>query len=79
MKVLHLRSLGSLRSAEIEPGINIHPLEFRCAESSIHPLEFRCAESRERLQEERQPGAPCCVSSDDVWRVAVNRYETTRS
>ncbi len=45
----------------------------------IHPLEFRCAESRERLQEERQPGAPCCVSSDDVWRVAVNGYETTRS
>ncbi len=45
----------------------------------IHPLEFRCAESGERLQEERQPGAPCCVSSDDVWRVAVNGYETTRS
>ncbi len=45
----------------------------------IHPLEFRFAESRERLQEERQPGAPCRVSSDDVWRVAVNRYETTRS
>ncbi len=35
----------------------------------INPLEFRCAESRERLQEERQPGAPCWVSSDDVWRV----------
>ncbi len=67
MKVLDLRSLGSLRSAEIEPG------------SYIHPLEFRCAESGERLQEERQPGAPCCVSSDDVWRVAVNGYETTRS
>ncbi len=65
MTVLDLRSLGSLRSAEIEPGIS--------------PLEFRCAESRERLQEERQPGAPCCVSSDDVWRVAVNGYETTRS
>ncbi len=45
----------------------------------IHPLEFRCAESRERLQEERQPGAPCCMSSDNVWRVAVNGYETTRS
>ncbi len=28
---------------------------------------------------ERQPGAPCLVSSDDVWRVAVNGYETTRS
>ncbi len=45
----------------------------------IHPLEFRCAESGERLLEERQPGAPCRVSSDDVWRVAVNEYETTRS
>ncbi len=51
MKVLDLRSLGSLRSAE----------------------------SGERLLEERQPGAPCRVSSDDVWRVAVNEYETTRS
>ncbi len=57
MKVLDLRSLGSLRSTE----------------------KFRYAESGERLQEERQPGAPCCVSSDDVWRVAVNGYETTRS
>ncbi len=37
----------------------------------IHPLEFRCAESGERLLEERQPGAPCRVRSDDVWRVAV--------
>ena len=45
----------------------------------IHLLEFRCAESGEQLQEERQPGAPCRVSSDDVWRVAVNGYETTRS
>ncbi len=45
----------------------------------IHPLEFRCAESGERLLVERQPGAPCCVSSDDVWRVAINEYETTRS
>ncbi len=66
MKVLDLRSLGSLRSAEVEPG-------------NIHPLELRCAESREQLLVERQPGAPCCVSSDDVWRVAVNEYETTRS
>ncbi len=41
----------------------------------IHPLEFRCAEPGERLQEERQPGAPCHVSSDDVWRVAVNGQE----
>ncbi len=47
MKVLDLRSLGSLRSAEIEPG------------RWIHPLEFRCAESGERLLEERKPGAPC--------------------
>ncbi len=45
----------------------------------IHPLEFRYAELGERLQEERQPVAPCHVSSDDVWRVAVNGYKTTRS
>ncbi len=45
----------------------------------IHPLEFRYAELGERLQEERQPVAPCHVSSDDVWRVAVSGYETTRS
>ncbi len=44
----------------------------------IHPLEFRCAESGEWLQEERQPGAPCGMSSDDVWRVAVNGYETNK-
>ncbi len=56
----------SLRSAEIDRG-------------GIHPLEFRCAESGERLLKERQPGAPCRVSSDDIWRVAVNEYETTRS
>ncbi len=35
-------------------------------------------ESRERLQEERHPGAPCRVSSDDVWRVAINEYETAK-
>ncbi len=40
----------------------------------IHLLEFRCTELGERLQEEKQPGAPCHVSSDDVWRVAVNSY-----
>ncbi len=45
----------------------------------IHPLEFRCTEPGEWLQEEWQPGAPCCVSSDDIWSVAVNVYETTRS
>ncbi len=46
----------------------------------IIPLEFRCAESGERLLEERQPGAPCRVSSDDImWRVAINEYETTRN
>ena len=45
----------------------------------IHPLEFRCAELGEWLQEERQPGAPCHVNSDDIWRVAVNGYETARS
>ncbi len=44
----------------------------------IHPLEFRCAEPREWLQEERQPGAPCHVSSDDIWSVAVNGYETNK-
>ncbi len=66
MKVLDVRSWRSLRSAEIEPG-------------KIHPLEFRCVESGEWLLEERQPDAPCRVSSDDVWRVAVNEYETTRS
>ncbi len=44
----------------------------------IHLLEFRCAEPGEQLQEERQPGAPCHVSSDDVWRVAVNGYKITR-
>ncbi len=43
----------------------------------IHPLEFRCAEPGERLQEERQPGAPCRVSSDNIWSVAVNGYENT--
>ncbi len=47
MKVLDLCSLGSLRSAEIEPGGSIHL-------------------SSGRLLEERQPGAPCRVSSDDV-------------
>ncbi len=65
MKVLDLRSLGSLRSAEIKPGGSIHLSSG--------------AQSGERLQEERLPGAPCRVSSDDVWIVAVNRYETTRS
>ncbi len=65
MKVLDLHSLGSLRSAEIEPGGSI-----RLSSD---------AQSPERLQEEGQPGAPCRVSSDDVWRVAVNGYETTRS
>ncbi len=66
MKVLDLRSLGSLRSAEIEPGGSIH------LSSGAHSPE-------ERLLVERQPGAPCCVSSDDVWRVAVNEYKTTRN
>ncbi len=63
MKVLDLRSLGSLCSAEIEPGI----------------ISIRLSSGAQSLQEERQPGAPCCVRSDDVWRVVVNRYETTRS
>ncbi len=31
----------------------------------IHLLELKCAEPGERLQEERQPGAPCRVSSDE--------------
>ncbi len=65
MKVLDLGSLGSLRSAEIERGGSIHL-------SSGGRV-------RERLLEERQPGAPCRVSSDDIWRDAVNEYETTRS
>ncbi len=58
MKVLGLRSLGSLHSLEIEP-------------AGSYLLELRCAEPGEWLHEERQPGAPCHVSSDDVWRVAV--------
>ncbi len=68
---------------ERQPGAPCHvsseSLLLRNQACWIHPLEFRCAEPRERLQEERQPGAPCHVSSDDVWRVAVNDYETTRS
>ncbi len=32
-----------------------------------HPLELRCAQPGERLQEERQPGAPCHVSSDEDY------------
>ncbi len=65
MKVLDLRILGSLRSAEIEPGGSI-----RLSSGG---------RVGERLLEERQPGAPFRVSSDDVWRVAINEYETTRS
>ncbi len=59
MKVLGLRSLGSLRSTEIEPGGSIR-------------LSSGAQSPEKRLQEERQPGAPCRVSSDDVCRVAVN-------
>ncbi len=40
-------------------------------------IHLRCAEPGEWLQEEGQPGAPCRVSSDDIWSVAVNGYETT--
>ncbi len=65
MKVLHLHSLGSLRSSETEPAGSIR------LSSGVQSLE--------RLQEERHPGAPCHVSSDDVWSVAINGYETTRS
>ncbi len=28
---------------------------------------------------EEAAGAPCHVSSDDLWSVTVNGYETTRS
>ncbi len=66
MKVLDLRSLGSLRSAEIEPGISIR-------------LSSGAQSPENGYRKERQPGAPCRVSSDDVWRVAINEYETTRS
>ncbi len=66
MKVLDLCSLGSLRSAEIEPGGSIR-------------LSSGAQSPENGVLEERQPGAPCRVSSDDVWRVAVNEYEITRS
>ncbi len=64
MKVLDLRILGSLRSAEIEPGGSI-----RLSSGAQSPENGYW----------RQPGAPCRVSSDNVWRVAINEYETTRS
>ncbi len=65
MNVLDLRSLGSLAPQK---------------SSQVDPsLEFRCSESSERLREERQAGTPCPVSSEDVWRVAVNGYETAGS
>ncbi len=35
--------------------------------SEIHPFEFRYVEPGEWLQEERQPGAPCHVSSDEDY------------
>ncbi len=64
MKVLNLRSLGSLCSTEIEPGGSI-----RLSSGAQSPEN-----SYRRL-----PGTPCRVSSDNVWRIAVNEYETTRS
>ncbi len=66
MKVLDLRSLGSLRSAEIEPGISI-----RLSSGAQSPENgYWRRDSLVHL---------AAWSSDDVWRVAVNEYETTRS
>ncbi len=65
MKVLDLGSLGSLRSAEIEPDGSIH--------LSSGGVVRRTATGGE---------AAWCnllLSSDDLWRVAVNEYKTTRS
>ncbi len=56
MKVLGLRSLGSLRSAEIEPAESI-----------------RLSSGTQSLENSYR-SAPCHVSSDEVWRVAVNSY-----
>ncbi len=45
----------------------------------IHPLELGVQSLENGYRRRSRPGAPCHVSSDDVWRVAVNGYETTRS
>ncbi len=38
----------------------------------IHRLELICAEPGEWLQAERQPGAPCRISSDNTWSFKTN-------
>ncbi len=63
MKVLELCSLGSLRSSEIEPAGSIR------SSSNI--------ESLENGYRRRSTGALYHVSSDEVWTVSVNDYETT--
>ncbi len=64
------RSCGSFLEIVRGEGIRSAQLEksslLRNRACWIHPLEFRYAELGERLQEERQPGAPCHVSSDDI-------------
>ncbi len=60
MKVFELYSVGSIHSSVVEPAGSIH------SSSDGHPGEH--------LQEERQPVAPCCMSSDEnytKWSVAI--------